>query len=167
MIRDKTQHVELLSTPTPFPLRFSPGGFYRVGAKAGCRQCGASINVVVRSPRYLRGHDGEPMLDPRGRKITVAPPDPTSSLTVSTLLLNASEHLCGCYDNPVTDLGYVSTMGRPGRHTRIGKCGLYGHKTCVCGYVWRVHKRGCTTAMIPRDSRMIVTGMSSSLQVRS
>lgn len=165
-IRDRTDYVEMVSTPQPMPLAFSPGGFYRIVAKIACRACGRMTRHCVRSPRYMRGRDGEPLHDLKGRRITLAPPDPSAVETVSSLLLHATDHLTGCWNNPVSDLGMVSDLNRPGRHTRKGKCGLYGHKTCVCGYVWSVHKKGCPTAMIPRFSPMVVTGMSSATQVR-
>lgn len=168
MIRDRTDYVELVSTPIPMPLAFSPGGFYRVVAKVACRSCGRVHRHCVRSPRFMRGRDGEPLIDPKTqRRVTLPPPDPSAVETVSALLLHATDHMVGCWDNPVTDLGMVSDLHRPGRHTLRGRCGLNGHKTCVCGYVWSIHKRGCPTAMVPRTAPMVVAGMSSAVQLRS
>lgn len=166
MIKDRSEYVELVSTPQPFPLAFSPGGFYRIGAKARCRACGRTQNQAIRSPRYMLGRDGEALRDMKGRRITLLPPDPSSEKTIAALLLAATEHMVGCWDNPISDLGLVSDRTRPGRHTAMGKCGLYGHKTCVCGYVWKIHGKECPTAMVPRVSRMILAGQSSSISVR-
>ena len=166
-ILDKTEWVTLKSTPIPVPLRFSPGGFYRVAAKVACRACGRWNKQYVRSPRFMRNRDGDFARDQHGRRITLLPPDPSAYETVSKILLCATEHMVGCWNNPVTDLGFVSDRARPGRHNRIGKCGLHGHKTCICGYVWTIHKKGCPTAMIPRTSAMVVAGMSSSVALNS
>lgn len=164
---DQTEWVKFKTTPIPVPLKFSPGGFYRICAKVECRACGRWNKQYVRSPRYMRDRNGDVLRDPMGRRITLPPPDPSAYETVSKLLLCATEHMVGCFDNPVTDLGFVSDKARPGRHHQIGKCGLNGHKTCICGYVWTIHKKGCPTAMVPRVSRMVVAGMSSSVQLMS
>ena len=168
MIRDRTEYVELVSTPEPMPLAFSPGGFYRVVAKVSCRKCGRVHRHCVRSPRWMRGRDGEPLRDPKtGKRVALPPPDPTAHETVSAILLHATEHMVGCFDNPVTDLGFVSDRARPGRHTQKGKCGVNGHSTCVCGYKDMVHRKGCPTGMVPRTARFVTTGMSSAVQVRA
>ena len=163
---DRNEWFEIASTPIIQRIAFANERYYRIAAVVKCRACGKGMTQKVRAQRILLGRDQQPVRGPDGRIVLVPRPDPANVDVVVKILLCAAEHRLGCYDNAVSDLGYVMDRGRPGRHTQRGKCGLNGKKKCVCGYARKNHNKGCPYILYPRHARMILAGMSSSTQVR-
>jgi hypothetical protein len=85
LIKDKTDQYAI-SIPEDQPLVFSRGGFYRLKAKAECRVCGRKFPITLRVARFTRG----------GTPGKVAFPDPSDERVVSSMLLAAMNHGCGC-----------------------------------------------------------------------
>lgn len=152
-------------TPVDVPLRFCHDGFYRLAAKCECVSCGRAFMQVVRCHRFTvqRSALATPRLTKR--------PDPKDEQIISTFMLKACDHGCGCSNKDNFD-----QHGQPRFNEVIkvkGLTCLHGPEescpTCIekaapyrgLKFAPHLHSRTCPVGLMVRTGPMLLAGFQA------
>ena len=172
--KDLSQFYQIL-TPGDRPLLFCVGGFYRLIAQCRCVACGGQVPITINCHKVYR-QDG-----PLGLRRKNPEPDPKDQQIISSFMLAACNHGCGCArrDNFFTDS--VGNLQPKIFETFFWKSEFCLHepdKTCglcepckrpVRWLKWapHLHSRGCHVGQMVRTGPFRVEGMQCDQRARA
>lgn len=152
-------------TPVGVPLRFCRDGYYRLAAKCECVKCGGRFVQVVRCHRFTvqRSALATPRLTKR--------PDPKDEQVISTFMVKACDHGCGCA-NPANFDQYGNARFSKIVKVRGPFCIHEEGETCAAcidkavsypglRFKPRLHTRTCPVGLMVRTGPMLLAGFQA------